>query len=145
MNKKSWALVVIAIVLGAFYIICFTNLFKPKVILISHNERFGRINFSLGNAYSLTDIKVVSVSATAGTKYALPAWEVKSDSNSAPVKLFSYGERIRGMKPVVSNARAEPLIPGETYRLFVVAGTHKAEHDFTPNASAPEANRARSV
>lgn len=145
MNKKSWILIIIAIVLGAVYIIHFSNWFKPKVILVSHDERFGRINFSLGIPYQLTSIKVVSVSALASNKYALPVWELKSDSNSAPIKIFSYGERVRGMKPIVSNARPEPLTPGETYRLFVEAGTRKVEHDFTPNSKAPEANRARSV
>jgi hypothetical protein len=145
MNKKSWILIAIAIVLGVVYIIHFSSWFKPKVILISHNERFGEINFNLGNLYRLTDIKVVSVSALASNKYALPAWELKSDSNSAPIKLFSYGDRIRGMKPVVSNARPEPLVAGETYRLIVEAGPRKAEHDFTVDANAPERNRTRSA
>jgi hypothetical protein len=143
MNKKTWVLVGIAIVLGAVYLIHFVSWFKPKAILISHNERFGRINFSLGDPYQLTDIKVVSVSALASNKYALPAWELKSESNSAPVKLFYYGERIRGMKPIVDNARPEPLTPGETYRLFVEAGPRKAAHDFTPDTSMPQATRQR--
>jgi hypothetical protein len=143
MNKKSWALVAIAIVLGAVYIIHFSNWFKPKVMLISHNERFGRINFSLGNAYRLTSLKVVSVTALSSNKYALPVWELKSDSNSVPIKIFSYGERLRGMKPTVSNAKPESLTPGEPYRLFVEASTLKAEHDFTPSTNAPPGNRAR--
>jgi hypothetical protein len=142
MNKKTWILVSCAIVLGAIYIIHFTSWFKPKVILISHNERFGRINFNLGNPYKLTGLKVVSVSALASNKYALPAWELKSDSNSAPTKIFSYGERIRGMKPAVT---PDPLVPGETYRLFVQAGPSKAECDFTLDANAAPANRTRSV
>jgi hypothetical protein len=145
MNKKTWILVTCAIVLGAIYVIHFTTWFKPKLILVSHNERFGRVNFSLGTAYQLTDVKVVSVSALASNKYALPAWELKSDSNSAPTKIFSYGQRIHGMKPTVSNARPDPLIPGESYRLFVEAGNHKAEYDFKLDPNAPEANRARSA
>jgi hypothetical protein len=143
MNKKSWVLIAMAIVLGAVYIIHFSNWFKPKVILISHDERFGRVNFSLGNIYQLTDVKVVSVSALASNKYAFPAWELKSESSSAPIKIFSYGERIRGMKPVVDNARPDPLIPGETYRLFVEAGSRKAEHDFTLSTNSPGATRGR--
>jgi hypothetical protein len=145
MNKKTWILIAFAIVLGAVYIIHFTSWFKPRVILVSHNERFGRVNFSLGTAYQLTEVKVVSVSALASNKYALPAWELKSDSNSAPTKIFSYGQRIHGMKPVVSNARPDALVPGETYRLFVEAGPRKAEHDFTIDANAAGANRARSA
>ena len=145
MSKKSWVLIAVAIVLGAVYIIHFSSWFKPKVILISHNERFGQVNFNLGNAYQLTDIKVVSVSALASNKYAFPAWELKSDSNSVPTKIFSYGQRIHGMKPPVSNARPEPLNPGETYRLFVEAGPRKAEYDFTLGANAAPENRARSA
>jgi hypothetical protein len=145
MNKKSWVLVALAIVLGAVYLIHFTSWFKPKVMLISHNERFGEINFNLGTPYRLTDIKVVSVSALASNKYALPAWELKSDSNSAPIKLFSYGQRIHGMKPLVSNAQAEPLTPGETYRLFVDAGPQKAQYDFKLDSNFAPRERGRSA
>lgn len=142
MNKKTWILVAVAIVLGIVYVIHFSNWFKPKVMLVSHNERFGRVNFSLGDAYELTSLKVVSVSALASNKYAFPMWELKSDSNSAPTKIFSYGQRIRGMKPTVSNAKPEPLVAGEAYRLFIEAGPRKAEHDFTPSANPPGGNRA---
>jgi hypothetical protein len=145
MNKKTWILITCAIVLGSIYIIHFTSWFKPKVILVSHNERFGQVNFSLGNPYQLTEVKVVSVSALASNKYALPAWELKSDSNSTPIKIFSYGQGIHGMKPTVSNARPEPLTPGETYRLFVEAGPHKVEYDFTLDSNFAPRNRARSA
>jgi hypothetical protein len=83
------------------------------------------------------------VSALESNKYALPAWELKSDSNSAPIKMFSYGERIRGMQPIVSNSRPEPLDPGATYRLFVEAGAQKAQHDFTINTNFAPRNRPR--
>ena len=146
MNKKTWILIACAIVLGSVYIIHFTNWFKPKVILVSHNERFGHVNFNLGTSYQLTDVKVVSVSALASNKYALPAWELKSDSNSAPIKFFFYGQGIHGMKPPVSNARPDDLVPGETYRLFVEAGPQKAAYDFTLDANfSPAANRKRSA
>ena len=132
MNKKNWILIGIVIVLGAVYIIHFSNWFKPKVMAIAHNGRFGGVNFTLGNPFRLTSLKVVSVTALQSNKYALPIWELKSDSNSVPTKLFAYGERIRGMKPLVSNDRPEPLQSGVAYRLFVEAGPLKAEHDFTP-------------
>jgi hypothetical protein len=143
MNKKTWILVAVAIALGAVYIIHFSNWFKPKIMAIAHNERFGRINFTLGNPYRLTALKVVSVSELESNKYALPTWELKSDSNSAPVKMFSYGDRIRGMKPAIDNAKPEPLEPGTTYRIFVEAGSLKAQHDFTADAAAGPPNRAR--
>ncbi len=145
MNKKTWVLVAVAIVLGIVYVIHFSNWFKPKVLFVSHDERFGRINFILGNSYQLTALKVVSVSALSSNKYALPVWELKSDSNSVPIKVFSYGERVRGMKPIVSNARPDPLVAGEAYRIFIEAGASKAQHDFTPSANPPGGNRARSA
>jgi hypothetical protein len=132
MNKKSWVLIGIVIALGVLYIVYFTNWFKPKVLHVSHAARSGRINFSLGGPYQLTSVRVVSVSALQSNKYALAAWELKSDSNSVPTKFFFYGERIPGMKPPVSNARPERLKPGEPYRLFVQTPSLKAEHDFTP-------------
>jgi hypothetical protein len=143
MNKKTWILISTAIVLGVAYVIFFSNWFKPKVMLIAHNERFGQVNFNLGFPYRLTSLKVISVSALESNKYALPAWELKSDSNSVPVKLFSYGDHIRGMQPVVSNAKADPLNPGTTYRLFVEAGPQKAQHDFTINPDFAPKNRSR--
>ena len=145
MNKKTWTLTAVAIVLGAVYIIHFSNWFKPKVMAIAHNGRFGRINFSLGNSFKLTSIKVVSVSALESNKYALPVWELKSDSNSVPVKLFSYGERIRGMKPAIESTRPEPLVSGTAYRIFVEAGSLKAQYDFTPADDPRAPNRARSA
>jgi hypothetical protein len=145
MNKKNWFLIAVVVVLGAVYIIHFSNWFKPKVMAIAHNGRFGHINFTLGNSFKLTSIKVVSVSELESNKYALPMWELKSDSNSVPVKLFSYGERIGGMKPAIESARPEPLIAGTTYRIFVEAGSLKAQDDFTPADDPRAANRARSA
>jgi hypothetical protein len=145
MNKKNWILIGIAIVLGAVYIIHFSNWFKPKVMAIAHNGRFGQISFTLGDSFKLTSLKVVSVSALESNKYALPMWELKSDSNSVPVKLFGYGERIRGMKPAIATAQAEPLVAGTTYRIFVEAGSLKAQHDFTPADNPRAPNRARSA
>jgi hypothetical protein len=145
MNKKNWILIGIAILLGAVYIIHFSSWFKPKLMAIAHNGRFGQINFTLGDSFKLTSIKVVSVSALESNKYALPMWELKSDSNSIPVKLFAYGERIRGMKPAIANTRPEPLVAGTTYRILVEAGSLKAQHDFTPADDPRAPNRARSA
>ncbi len=143
MNKKSWILIAAAVVVGAIYIIHFSNWFKPKIMTIAHNGRFGQINFTLGSPYKLTAIKVVSVSELESNKYALPVWELKSDSNSVPTKLFSYGARIRGMKPAIADTQPQPLIAGMTYRLFVEAGSLKAQHDFTPADDPRARNRAR--
>ena len=145
MNKKSWTLIATAVVLGAVYIIFFSNWFKPKILTITHNGRFGRINFTLDSPHRLTSLKVVSVSDYQSNKYALPVWELKSDSNSIPIKLFSYGDRIRGMKPAIENTTPQPLIAGTAYRVIVQAGSLKAEHDFTPADDPRAPNRARSA
>jgi hypothetical protein len=133
MNKKSWVLIVIALVLGGLYVIYFSNWFKPKIIQISYTRRSGITQFSLGNPYELTSVKVFSVSALQSNKYALPVWQLKSESKSDPVRNFFYGRTIPGMEPIVSNARPDPLEPGVTYRIVVeTAHSQKAEHDFTP-------------
>lgn len=132
MTKKNWALIGIVIVLGVLYVIYFTNWFRSKTMLIGDMERFGRVEFSFNQSYPLTHVKVVSVSELESNKYALPVWELKSESNSIPVRAFRYGQWIRGMQPAVKGTRPEPLEHGSKYRLFVEAGSLKAQHDFTP-------------
>jgi hypothetical protein len=132
MTKKNWVLIGIVVVLGVLYVIYFTNLFRSNPILIGDMERSGRIEFSFNRSYPLTHLKVVSISALESNKYALPVWELESDSNSVPIRAFAYGHWIAGMKPAVKGTRAEPLEHGTKYRLFVEAGGLKAQHDFTP-------------
>ena len=132
MNKKSWFLILVAVVLVACYVIYFTKWFRSRPILIADTERFGRVLFTLGEPHELTSLKVVSVSALSSNKYALPVWELKSDTHSEPIKLFSYGQRIQGMKPAVENTRPLPLDHGTVYRLFIETAGIKAQHDFTP-------------
>jgi hypothetical protein len=132
MNKKSWFLVLVAVALCACYVIFFSNWFKSKNILIADNERFGRVVFTLGQPYELKSLKVISVGALSSNKYALPVWELKSDTHSNPIKLFSYGQHIQGMKPAVADTRPIPLDHGTAYRLFIEAAGIKAQHDFTP-------------
>jgi hypothetical protein len=47
------------------------------------------------------------------------------------------------MKPALDNVVPEPLEPGTTYRLYVEAGSLKAQHDFTTDAATRPTNRAR--
>jgi len=48
-----------------------------------------------------------------------------------PVKDFTYGMRIRGLRPSTEGLTPEPLEPGVPYRLLVQAGERKLTHDFT--------------
>ncbi len=140
MNKKSYILIVIALVLAGVYVAYFTTWFQPKAIQIAHTSRpvrnagtgpaATRLFFDLGDDYSLTEVKVVPLAALQTNKFAQPVWHLVSDEGSDDVRQFSYGEAIRGMDPAVAGAEPEPLQPGVVYRLFVAAGKVRGQHDF---------------
>jgi hypothetical protein len=67
----------------------------------------------------------------------MPIWHLVSNSNSVPIKDFTYGMAIKGMQPKIKGAVADPLVPGMAYRLFVEAGEIKLTHDFVPAARTP--------
>ena len=139
MNKKSFILIAIALALAGVYVVCFTGLFRQKIIQISKASRPVRTSrtgatsdqvfFALDDDYSLTEVKVVAVAALQTNKLAQPVWHLVSDSGSDDVRVFAYGEKVSGMDPVAS-AEADPLQPGVWYRLFVAAGRAKGQLDF---------------
>src|SRR5208282_3676480 len=91
--------------------------------------------FKLGRPYKLTEIKVVVLDEWQTNKDCLPLWHLIADTNAVPItEPFVYGQNIRGMTLAVPGARAQPLQPGVTYRLFVTAGAFKGEKDFQPVA-----------
>ena len=139
--KKNWLLTAIAVVLAVFYVVYFTDWFKPKTIQIFHTCRTlhsrkhhggtePTVIFGMNLPLRLTEIKVVPLAAYQTNQATLPLWHLVSDSNSVPVKAFFYGQPIRGLKPEVAGVRAQPLTNDVTYRLIVVAGQFKGEHDF---------------
>ncbi|HEY5232418.1 MAG TPA: hypothetical protein VIK35_02645 [Verrucomicrobiae bacterium] len=144
MTKKNSLVLVALIGLAGAYVFYFTDWFKPQIIHIaSINARTSRINranaasttvlviFKLGRPYKPTEIKVMDLDEWQTNKNCLPLWHLVADTNSAPItRPFYYGQRIAGMKPEVPRARAQPLQPGVTYRLFVTAGKAKGQHDF---------------
>ena len=141
MTKKNWLLIAVAVALAVVYVIFFTDWFKPATVQIFHTNRAPRgrfhsaeampgLIFGINRQLQLTDIKVVELSALRTNKNALPLWHLVSDSNSVPVKSFSYGQTIRGLKPAVAGVRPQPLETNVTYRLFVEAGKVKGQHDF---------------
>jgi hypothetical protein len=148
MTKKNCLLISVALALAGAYVFYFTDWFKPKVIHISSiNARTNRASrgnadsatvpvlFKLGRPYKLTEIKVVALDEWQADKNCLPLWHLISDTNSIPIdRPFTYGQRLRGMKPEVPGARAQPLQPGVKYRLFVTDGSATGEHDFQPIA-----------
>ena len=149
MTKKNWLLVVFLLVLAAVYAIWFTDWFKPKTIRIFHTVRemhFRRrpgnnepmLMFGLDHALALTEIKVVPLDKFKTDPAVTPLWHLVSDSNSPPLKTFIYGERIRGMKPAVPGERPVLLETNVPYRIFVMGGKVKGQHDFELGGSLEE-------
>jgi hypothetical protein len=145
MTKKNWLMTIVLVVLASVYVFYFTDWFKPKIIHISSTSRAIRsrfqnaaagnlapvpVIFSLEPQSKLTEIKVVPLAVWQTNQSVLPVWHLVASSNSMPVKTFVYGQPIRGLKPEVPGASAEPLRPDVTYRLFVTAGSAKGQHDF---------------
>ena len=149
MTKKNWLMMIVLVALAGVYVFYFTDWFKPKVIHITHTSRAFRsrfrnnaakpettpITFGLDPQCRPTEIKVVLLAAWQTNQNVLPVWHLVADSNSVPIKFFVYGQRIRGLKPEVPGARAEPLQPDVTYRLFLTAGKARGQHDFEVKAA----------
>ena len=151
MNKKNIVLIGLVIVLTGIYLIFFTDLFRTKTIQISHSIRpvrsarpgaaTTRLSFSLGDSYSLTEVKVVPLDSLQTNKLAQPVWHLVSDDGSDDVDQFFYGEKINGMDPAVAGAQPEPLQSGVTYCLIVTAGRVKGQCIFqlgAPPVSPPK-------
>jgi hypothetical protein len=150
MTWKHWTLIA-GLVLAVAYACLFTGWFKPKTIEIYHTLRPAgyvmqnrrdvpaTLSFGLGGRFQLTEIKVVSLTEWQTNHGVPPVWHLVSDSNSVPLNVFSYGQRIRGMKPAVAGARAQPLGTNVAYRLFVTADKIKGQHDFEIGSSLPGA------
>lgn len=146
MTKKNTFLIVLVLLLGGFSVYLNRDRFRSTPIHISSRnvpprgwlERRARnspsnpVIFLLDRQLRLTSVKVFLSSDAKTNKYPNPIWELITDSNSVPVKNFVYGVNIRGMKPAVKGARADPLKPGVEYRVRIQAGSLRAEHDFVP-------------
>lgn len=146
MTKKNIiTLAVSFLAVAAVYYYMYRDYFRKPHIQLSHTfretpytrrrtpageEPAKAVIFGLNGQYRLTSIKVVSVPELQTNKYPHPVWELTSDSNSIPTKVFVYGIPIRGMHPKVKGAKADELDPNIPYRLFVAAGNLKGEHDF---------------
>jgi len=96
------------------------------------------IVFLFDRNLKLTALKVVNVSELETNKNAVPLWNLVSDSNSVPIKEFTYGMRIPGLRPMFKGAVPDPLQPNVKYRLLIQTGSRSAEHDFVPEARTPQ-------
>ena len=147
-------LIALAVALGGLSLYLNKDWFARDNIQITHRSRPLRaaflrgkrpaeiadvnpIIFGFNQRLKLTSIKVIPVSAIETNKYPHPIWHLTTNSNSIPTKTFGYGQPIRGMRPAVKGATADPLEPDVKYRLFIEAGSIKAQHDFVPEARPP--------
>jgi hypothetical protein len=140
MTKKNWLLMVALIALVGVYVFYFTDWFKPKIIHISHTTRSMRprlasrgpvpITFGVEPQCKPTEITVVPLAAWETNQNTLPLWHLVVSTNAAPLKMFAYGQHIRGLTPAVPGSRAQPLETNVIYRLFLTAGKAKGQHDF---------------
>ncbi len=141
MTKKNLLLFLLVAGLALVYAIWFTDWFQTKTVHISSTSRNLRANqsdgpggnliFVLRPEARLKEIKVVALDALNTNKDAVPVWHMVSESNSVPLKIFTYGQHINGMHAALKGVRPEPLETNVTYRMFITAaGKIKGQHDF---------------
>src|SRR5258708_35857058 len=135
MTRKNWMLIAVAVLLGGLSLYLNKDWFAKDIIQISHRSRPPRGNlfhrrradtgdegaainslvFILDRKVKLTSLKVIPVSDIATNKYPHPIWHLVSDSNSVPIKDFTYCMRLPGMRPAVKDATPDPLEPEQKY------------------------------
>jgi hypothetical protein len=155
MTKNTIFLSIVAVILGAIYVVFFTDLFVKKTIQIIPSVRPGRessiprqpgsapvcpVSFAFDGKYRFTSIKVMNAEEMETNKYAQPLWYLIADSNSIPLKAIMYGAKIPGMRPALAETRPQPLEPEIIYTLFVEAGKMKAQTNFTTKEMIPVRN-----
>ena len=151
MTRKNIFLSALFVLLAGLCFYVYKDRFLPTPIQIGHRSiaprgGFARrtqgdpanmVGFLLNRELRLSSVKVFAVSDIETNKNPHATWELVSETNSAPVKNFFYGQGIRGMHPLVKGMKAQPLQPGVNYRLLIKAGSHEAEHDFIPQERTP--------
>jgi hypothetical protein len=142
MAQKPVLPIALLVLVGALFIYINRDWFQARPIQVSHRiyrfaGRFGGadtptpVMFEFDHRLKLTSIKIVALADSLTNKYPHPLWYMISSSNSLPTKGFVYGMDVPGMRSAVNGAAADPLDPGQTYRLLLEAGSVKGQHDFT--------------
>jgi hypothetical protein len=145
MTKNGIILIVLLVILGVVYAVFFADWFGNQTIQIvtqirPSGQRVAQrdptavqanpVTFLLRGNYRLTSIRVASADDMATNNRPMYLWHLISDSNSVPVKSFSYGQRPTGMKPAIPFTHPEPLQPGVNYTLMIEAGKIKGQTNF---------------
>lgn len=144
MTKNSWALVVVALLLGIAYLFGFTDLGRVQQIQINVISRpFAPglapgealpILFGLDREWSLTRVRVAPVAEITNARPRW-VWSLASDKGSAPTRGFAYGDEVEGLRRI-GGSTASALVPGTVYRLEVEAAGARGSVDFTPQAAS---------
>lgn len=143
MQKREIAwIVVLLLVIGA-YIHYFSNWGVTKEIQVlatvrpplqfrrrggaaaGTNAAAFRILFTLDAPYKLTSLELTEVDRAHSNAPGRVMWHLVSQSNSPPVKMFQYGQAIKGLEPDLPGVQPEPLEPGGIYRMEVSTHTLK--------------------
>jgi len=147
MTTKNWTLLAVAVLLGSLSLYLNKDWFAADRIQLMHRSRPSRgafrrpradnplidpLSFWFDRKVKLKSLKVIPVLDLETNKYPQPIWFLVSDSNSVPIKEFTYGLGIKGMRPAYKDTHPDPLEPGVKYRLLVEAGNEKIQHDFIP-------------
>ncbi|SRR6266496_2494637 len=140
MFSKQTVLIILAILLAGIYVYFFTDwINRPRIQLIAQTRpiqpkgptaKVYPVSFLLDGQYQLTSIKVVPLGALATNRFAPPMWHLVAYTNVSPVEGFLYGQRIPGMRPLMTNDRPQQLEPSTKYRLVVEAGRARGQIDF---------------
>lgn len=161
MNRQI-GLIFLALVMGGAYVYFFTDLFKagqpieiyatvrPSFSPSQHFRSRDRdkekeketqpaaetypVSFTFKQDYQIHEIKVVPAEEFKTNKYAHPVWHMISASSSKPMKGFTYGAKIPGMKPSLPRGKAEALQTDITYLLLIDAGKKQGEISFKTKA-----------
>jgi hypothetical protein len=122
MNKQTFFLIGVALILATLYIAKFTDWLKPKNIHIYWRispANASTVVFYLDKGYPLTSVEVVSTEEAKTKKYPHALWHMVALATPPLTTNFSYGAAIPGMKPEVSTALPELLQPDTDYSLLV--------------------------
>ena len=153
MNKRNITLVILLIFVSAAAIYLFKDWFRSEPIHIAYMvrptnmtknpqkagapDRFApsgkpgyNVTFSLNQDVRLKAVRVYDLADVQTNTYPQPIWNLISESNSPPLKSFTYGGRIRGLHTSVKGAVIDPLVPGQSYRLVIETKDQQAERDF---------------
>lgn len=136
-------MVAVAVALGTLYLLRFTDWTGRRQIQISVIERPFAPNarpgdvlpliFALDRDCKVTDLRVTPLESGPGPA-AGDVWHLTSKPGSQPVRGFTYGDEIPGMK---AGKPAGALTGGAAYRLEVVAGSARGETNFVPHYAVP--------